>query len=198
MNVAEAVLDFWFGTNSDDAVAAEKSKLWWKKNPAVDNEIKRRFQGDVDAAGRGERSQLAVNSRGRLALIVLTDQFPRNIYRDTAQAFAYDPIALSNCLDALADGSDRRLRPIERAFSYMPLEHSESLKHQDQSVKLFSELAQNATDASAATFQDFLQYAIRHREIVARFGRFPHRNRILGRRSTPEEIEFLAHPGSKF
>ncbi|MGH8677171.1 MAG: DUF924 family protein, partial [Burkholderiales bacterium] len=148
MNVAEAVLDFWFGANADDAaVAAEKSKLWWKKNPQVDDEIKKRFQDYADAAGRGELSHLSASPRGRLALIVLTDQFPRNIYRNTARAFAYDPIALSNCLDALADGSDRRLRPIERAFSYMPLEHSELLKHQDQSVKLFTELAQNAPDA---------------------------------------------------
>lgn len=198
-NPAEAVLKYWFGSNPDDsAVAAEKSKLWWKKNPQIDEEIRQRFQSHVDAAGRGELSHLASTARGRLALILLTDQFPRNIYRGTAQAFAYDPIALSNCLEALADGSDLRLRPIERAFIYLPLEHSESLEHQDRSVALFTDLANNATEAGKPTFLNYLDFAIRHREIIARFGRFPHRNEFLGRDSTPEEIEFLTQPGSKF
>ena len=141
---------------------------------------------------------MAVVDPGRLALVLLTDQFPRSIYRGTPAAFAFDAIARSLCLESLADGSDRALRPIERVFLYLPFEHSESLTDQDRAVELFRALAADVEPRLTPPFEDYLDYALRHRAIVERFGRFPHRNAILARPSTPAEIAFLEEPGSSF
>ncbi|HWQ37597.1 MAG TPA: DUF924 family protein [Burkholderiales bacterium] len=197
--MTQEILRFWFGSNADDAAAAaEKSRLWWSKDSAVDAQIRERFQDLVEAAGRGELTHWAATAHGRLALILLTDQFPRNIYRGTPRAFAFDPVARLQCQEGIAVGDDRTLRLIERVFFYLPLEHSESAEDQAQSVGLFSELANRAPAAQRALFDGFLDYAVRHRDIIERFGRFPHRNAILGRPSTPEEIAFLRTPGSSF
>jgi len=199
MSEIETICEYWFGSHLDDAaVAAQRSAVWWKKNPDVDAEIRARFEPLVTAAGRGELSRWAESPRGLLALILLTDQFPRNIYRDTARAFAFDSIALGYCRDGLAREVDRKLRPIERIFHYLPLEHSESLADQHESVRLFSRLVEAATPAAKPLFEGYLNFAERHRDIIARFGRFPHRNRILGRASTAEEQAFLEQPGSSF
>ena len=198
-NTIAAVLEFWFGSNPDDAlVAKEKSALWWSKNPQMDNEIRQRFENLVRKADAGELADWQSTSQGRLALILLTDQFPRNIYRDSAKAFAYDAKALAWCLDGLEQGLDRKLRPIERVFFYLPLEHSEELDHQEQAVKQFRELLDQAGTEQKEVFAEYLEFAVRHRNIIARFGRFPHRNKILGRESTPEELAFLNQPGSSF
>ena len=125
-------------------------------------------------------------------------QLPRNIHRNTPRAFAFDPIARVHCRDGIALGFDTRLRPIERVFHYLPLEHSELLADQNDSVRLFSDLVRDASGETKELFAGYLRFAERHREIIERFGRFPHRNRILGRDSTAEEIAFLQTPGSSF
>jgi uncharacterized protein (DUF924 family) len=195
----ETVLQFWFGTGPEDAaVAKEKSALWWSKSLECDQEIRRRFESLAAQAAAGELSDWQSTPSGRLALILLTDQFPRNIHRDTPRAFAQDSKALAWCLDGIKSDFDLKLRPIERVFFYLPLEHAESLKHQEQSVKLFRELAESVTGNAKTLFEGYLDYAVRHRDTIARFRRFPHRNKILGRGSTAEELAFLAEPDSSF
>jgi uncharacterized protein (DUF924 family) len=137
-------------------------------------------------------------SRGRLALILLLDQLPRSIHRGTPEAFAQDAAARQVADSGLAAGADRLLRPIERLFFYLPFEHSEDLADQHRSVRLFRELGESVLESQRDVFSGFLDYAVRHREVIERFGRFPHRNRILGRESTPEELAFLEEPGSSF
>ncbi len=190
-----SVIDYWFGANADDAA---KSHVWFKADAAVDDEIRTRFGALVEAAGRNELSAWTQTPEGLLALILLSDQFPRNIFRNTSRAFAYDPAALAHCKLGIARGFDILLRPIERVFHYLPLEHSESIEDQQEAVRLFSELVQTAATERKAVFADFLRYAERHRDVIARFGRFPHRNFVFGRASTPEEVVFLKQPGSSF
>jgi hypothetical protein len=196
---AESVLTFWFGTGTDDnTIAQSQRKLWWSKDAAVDADMRERFTGLVSAAATGGHADWVVTPHGQLALILLFDQFPRNIHRDKPQAFAYDARALQLALDLIASAGHRNLRRIERVFCYLPLEHAESIEMQTRSVELFSALAEDAPEQQRDTFKGYFEYAIRHRDVIARFGRFPHRNRILGRASTPEEIEFLKQPGSSF
>lgn len=195
----ETILEFWFGEDPDDSVVAKnKSALWWSKNSDVDAEMRQRFESFVHRAAAGEFSDWQSSPRGRLALILLTDQFPRNIYRDSPNAFAYDSKALRWCIDGIDQGVDLQLRPIERVFFYLPLEHSESLEHQDRSVKLFRRLLDEVGAGQTKVFEEYLDFAVRHRDIIARFGRFPHRNKILGREPTSDELAFLATPGSSF
>jgi uncharacterized protein (DUF924 family) len=195
----ETVLQFWFGTKPDDAVAArEQSSLWWSKRAATDWMIDERFGALRRSAIAGELADWEHAPRSRLALIVLVDQFSRNIFRDTPEAFAHDDQARRWCFDGIARGHDRLLRPIERTFFYLPLEHSESRDDQARSVAMFEALCAEAPPELKASMAGYLDFARRHREIVDRFGRFPHRNRILGRESTDEERSFLAQPGSSF
>ncbi len=195
----ETILEFWFGEDTDDSVVAKnKSALWWSKNPDVDAEMRQRFESFVDRAAAGELSDWQSSPRGRLALILLTDQFPRSIYRDSPNAFAYDSKALAWCIDGIDQGMDLQLRPIERVFFYLPLEHAESLEHQDRSVKQFRRLLDEVGAGQTKVFEEYLDFAVRHRDIIARFGRFPHRNKILGREPTSDELAFLATPGSSF
>jgi uncharacterized protein (DUF924 family) len=195
----QAVIEYWFGASTDAAVvAADRDRLWWKADPAIDNDVRACFADSVEQAGRHELDDWAATAPGLLALILLTDQFPRNIFRGTARAFSFDPIARAHCRDGIARGVDTALRPIERVFHYLPLEHSELLSDQDDAVRLFAELAGEAGRGNEELFAGYLRYARRHREIIARFGRFPHRNDMLRRASTPEEIAFLQTPGSSF
>lgn len=195
---AEEVLRFWFGDQAAaDEVDQSRQRIWFVKNPAVDREIRERF-GDLLDPGRDGELGWKDTPRGRLALILLLDQFPRNIFRGTADAFAYDPAALQLCLEGLDRGADQSCGLIERAFCYLPLEHAESLEYQERSVELFRTLLADAPANRQKTFASFFDYAVRHRDIIARFGRFPHRNEILGRRSTSEEMAFLKLPGSSF
>ena len=195
----ETILDFWFGSNQDDlAVAEERSELWWTKNKATDDEIRRRFENYVILADSEQLKDWLATPRGRLALIILCDQFPRNIYRDTGGAFSCDEKALQWCIEGLERKVDRELRPIERVFFYLPLEHAEYIKLQDLSVKCFGELVSNANTEQKALFEGYLDYAVRHRQIIERFGRFPHRNRLLSRESTKEEMEFLKESEASF
>ena len=195
----ETILDFWFGSNPDDMTAAkERSDLWWAKNKATDDEIRRRFETYVILADSEQLKDWLTTPRGRLALIILTDQFPRNIYRDTAQAFSCDQKALTWCIEGLEQKVDRQLRPIERVFFYLPLEHAEYIEHQDLSIKYFRELVSQVNPEQKALFEGYLDYAVRHRQIIERFGRFPHRNRLLSRESTKEEMEFLKESEASF
>lgn len=199
MHDPDTILQFWFGDSADDAVvAAQQSGLWWSKNARTDTQIRERFEPLVTAAAAGELDGWCATARGWLALIILLDQFPRNIYRDTPAAFALDASAQKLCIEGLAAGIDQQLRPIQRVFFYLPLEHAEDREYQARSVALFKHLATRRPPEQAALFTRFVGYAERHQVIVERFGRFPHRNVILGRSSTPEEIEFLRQPGSSF
>ena len=199
MESPQSILEYWFGTEDDDAVVArQQASLWWSHDPEVDAEIRRRFLPLVQRAAAGALDGWNESPEGRLALIIVTDQLPRNIFRGSSQAFASDEIALRLSLEGLARRVDRLLRPIHRVFFYLPLEHSEQLEHQVRCVALFRELATEVADEQATTFAGFLDYAEQHHAIIERFGRFPHRNGILGRDSTPEEIEFLQQPGSSF
>lgn len=193
------ITTYWFGPPADDAVMAQNQRrLWWSKDPAVDYEIRRRFAPHVMAAASGKYTAWADAAQGRLALILLFDQFPRNLYRNSPRAFAYDHLARELALAGIAAGIDRQLRPIERVFFYLPLEHAESATHQEHCVRLYEQLLAALPPAWHDTFAGYLRFAERHRNIIRRFGRFPHRNRILGRVSTPEEAAFLQQPGSSF
>jgi uncharacterized protein (DUF924 family) len=195
----QSILEYWFGSNPDDAaVAAERFNLWWCKNEAVDGEIRKRFESSVLKAAAGELDDWAMHPTGLLALILLTDQFPRNVYRDSARAFGFDGKALAWSLQGLNAAFDLTLRSIQRVFFYLPLEHSESLEHQYRSVRLFRNLCDIVNANQKPAFENFLDFAFRHRKIIERFGRFPHRNKILGRESTPEELAFLSEAGSSF
>lgn len=195
----ETILEFWFGSDPDDAATArQQASLWWSKQEQVDRQIRERFEPLVKAAAAGQLQDWRQSVSGQLALIILTDQFPRNIYRDTPQSFGFDNVALALCKEGLADRSDRELRPIERVFFYLPLEHSENMTDQQECVALFRELVEEAPEAQRGSLAGFLDFAVRHCRIIERFGRFPHRNAILGRVSTAEESGFLTQPGSSF
>ncbi|HEY8608525.1 MAG TPA: DUF924 family protein [Noviherbaspirillum sp.] len=193
-----SILAFWFGPGDDATVAAARSRLWWGKDDATDRAMATRFAGCIDAAATGALDAWAATPAGRLALILLTDQFPRNIHRGTPRAFALDARARRFCMEGLTQGVDRLLRPIERVFFYLPLEHSESMPDQERAVALFAQLLADVPADQRAAFAGYHDFALRHREVVERFGRFPHRNAILGRTSTPAEIAFLQQKGSSF
>jgi len=175
---ATAILRFWF---------EEHAKDWFVKNPDVDAQVRTRFLAPHESAATGRCAHWADEPRSCLALVILLDQFPRNMFRGEARAFATDPQARAAAREILGRGWDRQMTQSERLFAYLPFEHSESQADQILSCELMKDF-----DA------DQLRYAIRHREIIERFGRFPHRNGILGRESTAAEIEFLAQPGSGF
>jgi len=191
----ETILEFWFGSVLPDGSAPkEKSARWWRKDPQFDALVRSEFSDDIARAARGELDSWKATARGRLALLVLLDQFSRNAYRDTPAAFANDKSALAIAQEGIDVGQDRELRGDERGFFYMPLMHSEEATAQERAVEAF----RRANEELGGYFEKSLEYAIRHRDIILRFGRFPHRNAILGRESTAEELEFLKQPGSGF
>lgn len=193
------IIEFWFGLDADDKLTADRqAKLWWSKDEALDAGMRERFGPWLDQAAAHRLDGWAETAAGRLALILLTDQFPRNIHRGTPQSFAYDALARTWCKEGLREGVQAKLRPVERVFFYLPLEHSESLADQEQAVALFAELLEGVPEAQRETFRGYYDFAVRHREVISRFGRFPHRNQILGRESTPEELVFLQQKGSSF
>ncbi|MFO1336714.1 MAG: DUF924 family protein [Burkholderiaceae bacterium] len=197
---ATAVLRFWFGDEPARAATSTAcARLWWSKQPAVDDEMRERFGAWVDQAEAGVLDGWAATGEGRLALILLADQFTRNTRRGSPTAFALDPLARRWCLDGLEARAFDGLLPIQRVFAYLPLEHSESLDHQDRCVALMQGLRDEVAEpAERKVFEGYADYAERHREIIRRFGRFPHRNAVLGRASTAEEAAFLQTPGSSF
>lgn len=189
----EAVLTFWFQGQALSAARIERRMgAWFGKDPGFDHEIERAFKDDVEAASAGQFIHWANAPRGRLALILLLDQFRRNIYRGTAAAFARDQAALALCMAGILDNQDLDLTPIEQVFFYMPLQHAESRQAQTKSVALYSRLAGTVEPACREIFEGIARFAELHARIIRTFGRFPHRNALLGRENTAEEIEYLA------
>jgi uncharacterized protein (DUF924 family) len=187
---AHDVLDFWF---------AETSAVhWFAADAAFDAQIRERFGSAVDAAADGRLDDWAVNPSDWLALLLLLDQFPRNLYRGDSRTWAQDASAQRVALSGIARDDDRQLPPLQRVFAYLPLEHAEDMALQRKSVTLFEALCVEVLPTQRERFEEFLDYARRHHEVIARFGRFPHRNAVLGRTSTPEEMVYLAQPGSGF
>lgn len=176
----QSVLDFWF-TRLQPA-------QWWQKSEALDRQIASEFGALHQQASRCELWTWRQSAAGRLAEILILDQFSRNIYRDTPQAFSQDPMALALAQEAIACGADRALPAEQRTFVYLPFMHSESLKIHEQAVSLFD----------GEGMESNLEFEYQHKAIIERFGRYPHRNAILGRTSTTEEIAFLQQPGSSF
>lgn len=192
---AQEILEYWFGSiNSVEDYPHDKAPIWFQGGEAIDNEIRNRFKPLVIAAAAQELESWKETPRGRLALIVLLDQFTRNIFRGTAQAFACDQIAQQLTLEGLAQGDDQALLPIERVFFYFPLEHAEDMELQKLSIEKFHSILPFVPQDQVPYFISFADYAKKHFDVIAQFGRFPHRNAILGRESTPEELEFLKNP----
>jgi uncharacterized protein (DUF924 family) len=201
MGDIERVLDFWFGASGPDGALDPAKRRMWFGDDARGHDLAIREQFGVlhDRASRGELDgEWAATARGRLALVVVLDQFSRHIHRDTPAAFDQDPAAQKLVVGGLDQRLDRQWIPAQRAFFYMPLEHAEDLELQRLAVRCFDGLARTVAAEYRKEYASFLDYAQRHREIIERFGRFPHRNRVLGRASTPQEIEFLKQPGSAF
>ena len=200
MSEIENVLDFWFGVcGADGSLDPAKRKMWFGDGRRHDAVIRGQFGALHERAARGELDQAwAATPQGRIALIVVLDQFSRHIHRDSAAAFAQDPAAQRLTVAGIDQGADRKLNPAQRAFFYLPLEHAEDVELQRLCVRCFDGLARTVAPAWRKEYDGFLDYAQRHRDIIERFGRFPHRNRDLGRPSTPKEIAFLKQPGSSF
>jgi len=183
------VLEFWFGAGSD---YGKRHKRWFEKDAAFDAEVRRRFAGLHERTAVGAEREWLAERPSCLARIVVLDQFSRHIHRGSPRAFATDALALEAARHAVAEGFDLAMLPVERLFTYLPFEHSESIADQSRACELMEPLAQFAET------NDAHRYALAHRDIIARFGRFPHRNALLGRPSTPQELEFLKEPGSAF
>lgn len=195
----EAILSFWFGPlKGPTDCNLEKAKLWWGGNETLDREIGELFGERFAEARSGALDAWLDSPRSALALVILLDQFSRNLGRGTPEAFAADPKAQAVCLQAIERGHDTELRPIERGFLYMPLMHAESPELAEQSVARFEMLSEFIKQHCGSDHPDFLPHAKQHADIVQRFGRYPHRNQILGRTSTPEEEAFLAAGGPSF
>ncbi len=194
--VEKAIQDihaYWFGPLDEAGLAgAAQHKLWFGAGAATDADLRNRFGALVDNALAGELDHWGGEDAGLVALVLLLDQFTRNVFRDTARAFAGDPRAQALAREAIAADRHRRLPAIHRVFLYLPLEHCEQLETQNACVRLFEELQAETGSESIA---DFTRYAVAHREVIARFGRFPHRNAVLGRTSTAAELAHLARHG---
>ncbi|MBL8481404.1 MAG: DUF924 domain-containing protein [Rhodocyclaceae bacterium] len=191
---AQAVLDCWF-LPPDHKNHCQPRREWFYKDPAFDDMLRARFEPLVARGLAGGLLEWERSPLGRLARVLVLDQFPRNLYRGEARAYAGDPLALAAAQRALHADEDRELAPVQRHFLYMPYQHSENIAMQEVSVALFLALLDRFPTQDMASAYD---YALRHEAVVRRFGRFPHRNEALGRVSTAEELEFLSQPGSHF
>jgi uncharacterized protein (DUF924 family) len=201
---ARSVREFWFGTQPLSAERLQqRMRFWFGDEPTAvrrerDAAIRSRFGELLERASAGELASWADGPRRRLSLIILLDQFPRNLYRGSARAFAYDAQALALALSGMQSAADAALDVIERIFFYMPLQHAESREVQDESVAAYRRVLAEAPAAVHAFFASSLRSAEHHRSIIEQFGRFPHRNRALNRPGTPEEEQWLARTGGRF
>ena len=203
---SQDILDFWFGEIRDGWTVQDRFKMWFGGGKELDGEIRSRFgefiapaaKGVSESAASSEFSEWPKTAMGGLALIILLDQFPRNIFRGTARAFAFDSAARAVCKDGIAAGRDAELPPVCRTFHYMPLEHSENLDDQNRSVELFRRLIDDAPAAHRGEAADGFEYAVKHRDIILEFGRFPHRNEIMERKSTAAETAYLQSGAMRF
>lgn len=195
----ESILSFWFGElDSEGRADASHTASWFKKDPAFDAEIVKRFTPAYDALTQGALPSWAQGPRGVLGAILVLDQFSRNMFRDSEKMYSFDSLALRLAHEFIALGFDEGAPLAHRVFSYMPLMHSERLVDQDRCVTLFDRFADQLNGDAEKAIRFNLKFAIAHRDIVARFGRFPHRNAILNRESTVEETAFLQEAGSSF
>lgn len=195
----DAVLSFWFMQEELSAPQIDRRMdTWFGEDEVFDLEIKKEFASEVERASEGALDHWAHAANGRLALILLVDQFRRNIYRNTAAAFAMDRAALKLCVEGAMAKQDQGLSPIQRVFFYMPLQHAESRKVQTKSVELYNRLTEVVSPTYRETFETIAQFAELHHDIVDRFGRFPHRNKLLNRKNTPEEDEYLSGDSPDF
>ncbi len=199
MNAWDEVLDWWLGPR-DETGGFERDRLrrWFGGGEAVDREVRERFGSLHEAVASGGHDDWAAHPHGRLALVIVLDQFTRNLYRRTARAFEHDPRARQLVLEGLEQRVDEALLPIERLFFYMPLQHAEDPHLQARSLTLCRRLARSVAPEHLETYEGFIEYAARHMTIIDRFGRFPHRNAVLGRASTEEEERWLAAGGPRF
>ena len=194
----EDILHFWFGDlERAEQVDKSKMKMWWAGGEAIDADVRQRFGATLARALDGQLRDWSQSPRGSLALVILLDQFTRNVGRGTESAFAGDEAALAVCLDAMKRGFDRQLRLIERSFLYMPMMHAEHPDMARRSLETFEALSREIA-AFGHEHPDFRSHAAAHADIVHRFGRYPHRNEVLGRTPTPEETEFLASGSPSF
>jgi uncharacterized protein (DUF924 family) len=195
----QPLLEWWFGSaEAPNEVVAEKGKLWFGKRDSQDLEARERFGALVEQALAGELAEWAQCPQGWLALVLLLDQLPRMIFRQTPKAFSGDLRAQALVAQGIAADFDRQLPAMRRAFIYLVFEHCENLAAQNEGVSRFTALQAEQPLADQPVFADHLDYAERHQKVIARFGRFPHRNAVLGRVSTAEELAFLREPGSRF
>lgn len=195
----EELLQYWFGDMDEDGVAPEtRRRAWFTPSRSQDAEIRRRFMGMVTLAQEGGLDHWSASAEGTLAAILLLDQFPRQIYRGMALAFASDAQARNWMRKGLAHALDVRLPLMQRAFFYMPLQHSERLADQEEAVALYDQLVHQSQGRLRDVLGGFLASARQHRDIIAKFGRFPHRNKVLGRTDTQAERDWLQASGSRF
>ncbi len=195
----DEILAFWFKEHELSAPQIDhRMDIWFGEDEVFDHECKKMFSPDVDKASEGQLNHWASEPLGRLALILLLDQFRRNIYRGTANAFVMDKAALKLCIEGALEKMDKELTPIQRAFFYMPLQHTESLKVQAKSVQIFGRLSEAVSATYRETFETIAQFAELHHDIVEQFGRFPHRNKLLDRENTAEENEYLTGDSPDF
>ncbi len=199
METTDSIIQFWFGDHtSNREINDQKKSLWWSKNDQTDREITERFESITNAVYRGEMSRMQRSARGLLASIICLDQFPRNMYRGAAESFSFDQAALRLAMEMVNKAWDQTLLPVYRVFAWLPFEHSEDIAMQHKSLTLYDNLRNSVEPDEREMFDGYYQFAYRHFEIIERFGRYPHRNQILGRESTAEELAFLNQPGSSF
>ena len=195
----DAILAFWFKEQELTAPQIDRRMdIWFGEDAVFDAEIKEKFLGDVELASDGKLNHWAAEPLGRLALILLIDQFRRNIFRSSAEAFSKDKLALKLCVEGAMEKKDKSLTPIQKVFFYMPLQHAESAKVQAKAVELYNRLAEAVSPTYQETFLVCAQFAELHKDVIDQFGRFPHRNNLLGRENTPEEDEYLAGDSPDF
>lgn len=204
MSSSDNILDFWFHNITDETPIDKKSppaSLWFNGGRKLDDEIRQKFEIIWREAKGGECKDWEKSPKGVLALIILFDQFPRNMFRNSSQAFETDALALELVSRSIREGTGQKLALIERVFLYMPFMHAENLKAQEEGVRCFQNLVEESKNKSPHNthyFEYNLSFARRHRDIIAQFGRFPHRNAALKREPTPEESDFLKKPRSSF
>ena len=195
-NKISTILSFWFGELSSMGLPSKQiANRWWQADPGFDDQIREEFAEDVLQASYGKYNSWQTTAQGTLALIILLDQFSRNIFRGTQAAYQNDTLALAVASQGVDKSYDQQLKPIERIFFYMPFEHSEILSDQERSVSLMQSLVAELPMSLKKDFEDYVLYAIKHKEVIEKFGRFPHRNEILNRRSTEEEKSHLRKYG---
>ena len=195
----QPILDYWFGQAVDDVDCAnQKESLWWGKSPDTDADIRECFEPMLQLLVNGGNRYWLQFPESRLSAIIVLDQFSRNIYRDSSIAYSADLLALNWCLSGIHEKLEKQLRPIEQVFFYLPLEHAEDLSLQHLCVERFQQLVEEVPVSQRETFVGFLDYAEQHAAVIEQFGRFPHRNEVLGRESTPDELAYLVQPGSGF